>query len=389
MTTFDQGLVALLAERGVSRRAFLKFSATMAGVLALPPSYAPKIAAALASGARVPVIWLEGQDCAGNTEGLLRASHPTVAELVLDVLSVDYHETIMAAAGQDAENARLATMQKYPGGYIAVVEGAVPLADGGIYCTIGGKAFADTVREVCSGALATIAVGSCAFDGGLPAAQGGITGAVGASQAVPGATVVNLPGCPMNVQNLTATIVHFLTFKTWPAVDSMGRPLFAYGQLIHDQCERRAHFERGEYVQAWGDEGARKGWCLYKMGCKGPETYANCPTARFNDGTSWPVKSGHGCVGCTMPRFWDQMAPFYRRIPSIGPFATDVTADQLGLALVGGVTGLSAAHGVASYARKKRMDRTTRERLQAASAPPPAPPSVASSSTDVPAGRNE
>ena len=90
MTTFDQGLVALLAERGVSRRAFLKFSATMAGVLALPPSYAPKIAAALASGARVPVIWLEGQDCAGNTEGLLRASHPTVAELVLDVLSVDY-----------------------------------------------------------------------------------------------------------------------------------------------------------------------------------------------------------------------------------------------------------------------------------------------------------
>ncbi len=393
MTTFDQGLVALLAERGVSRRAFLKFSATMAGVLALPPSYAPRIAAALEKAPRIPVIWREGQDCAGNTEGFLRASHPTVAEIVLDILSVDYHETIMVASGTAAEESMIATMEKYPNQYIAVIEGSIPIADDGVYCTIGGRASRDIAREVIEGALATIAVGSCAFDGGLPAARGGPTGAIGAKDLVPGATVINLPGCPMNVQNLTATIVHYLVLGEWPAVDSYGRPLFAYGQLIHDQCERRAHFEQGEYVVAWGDEGHRKGWCLYKMGCKGPETFANCPTARFNDRTSWPVKAGHGCIGCTMPAFWDQMNPFYRRLPTPPPFASEVTADQVGLAFVGTVAALAATHGVASYARKRRMDAEARAAAAAsagpsAAPPPPEPlPLEPPPSTDVTSGR--
>jgi hydrogenase small subunit len=348
------GLLRALLDRGVSRRSFLKFSAAMAGTLALPHSYVKRIAEALASAPRIPVIWLEGQDCAGNTEAFLRASHPTVAEIVLDTLSVDYHETIMAPAGDAAEKSRLDTMAAHPNGYIAVVEGSVPVGGGGVYCTIGGKAFMDTVHEVCSGALATIAVGSCAFDGGLPGASGGPTGAVGVSAVVPRAKVINLPGCPLNVQNLTATIVHYLTFNDWPAVDSYDRPLFAYGQLIHDQCERRAHFEQGEYVQAWGDEGHRKGWCLYKMGCKGPETFANCPTVRFNDRTSWPVKVGHGCVGCTMPRFWDAMTPFYRRLPTPPPFATEITADQIGLGFVGAVSALAVGHGVVTYVRHRR-----------------------------------
>ncbi len=387
MSTFDHGLAALLARRGVSRRAFLKFSATMAGVLALPPSYAPRIVAALERAPRIPVIWREGQDCAGNTEGFLRASHPTVAELVLDILSVDYHETIMAPAGAAAEESMLATMERYPNQYILVVEGSLPRADGGVYCTIGGRTFESIVREVADGALATITVGTCAFDGGLPAAAGGPTGAVGVSQLVPGLKVINLPGCPMNVQNLTATIVHYLTFEEWPAVDSYGRPLFAYGQLIHDQCERRAHFERGEYVVAWGDEGHRRGWCLYKMGCKGPETFANCPTVRFNDGTSWPVKAGHGCVGCTMPAFWDRMSPFYRRLPPPPPFASDVTADQLGIGFVGAIAGLTAIHGTASYIRRKRMKAEARAAAAGALEPPAGPaPSEAPPPVDPTSG---
>jgi hydrogenase small subunit len=355
MTVTKDPLYRMLVERGVSRRAFLKFSAAMASALALPMSYAPRIAKALETAPRVPVIWLEGQDCAGNTEGFLRASHPTVAEIVLDTLSVDYHETIMAPSGEAAEKSKLDTMRDYNGQYVVVIEGSIPIAENGIYCTIGGRTFKNIVEETCAHAAAVISVGSCAFDGGLPAAAGGPTGAAGVSSIVPKSTVINLPGCPMNVQNLTATIVHFLTFGAWPATDPLGRPLFAYGQLIHDQCERRAHFESGRFVEAWGDEGARKGWCLYKMGCKGPQTYANCPTARFNDGASWPVKTGHGCVGCTMPRFWDQMTPFYGRLPKAPGFANDVTADQIGIGLVAAVAGLSAVHGVASYARKKRQ----------------------------------
>ena len=190
MATVDGSLYQALVARGVSRRSFLKFSTAMAGALMLPASYGTRIAQALSTSKRLPVIWLEGQDCAGNTEAFLRASHPTVAEIVLDTLSVDYHETIMTAAGRQAEAARQATMKAFPGGYIAVVEGSIPLADGGIYCTVGGQAFAETVKEVCSGAMATIAVGSCAFDGGLPAASGGPTGAVGVTSVVPKATVM-------------------------------------------------------------------------------------------------------------------------------------------------------------------------------------------------------
>jgi len=341
----------------------------MTAALALPAAYTGRIAAALSVAPRLPVVWLEGQDCAGNTEGFLRASHPTVAELVLDTISLDYHETIMAAAGEAAEKSLRDTIAAHPGGYIAIVEGAIPLADDGIYCLIAGRTFRSVVEEVCGNALLTIAVGSCAFDGGLPAAAGGPTGAAGVASIVPRAKVVNLPGCPMNVQNLTATIVHYLTFGSLPATDGLGRPYFAYGQLLHDQCERRAHFDAGEYVLAWGDEGARKGWCLYKMGCKGPETFANCPTVRFNDRTSWPVKAGHGCVGCTMPRFWDQMSPFYRRLSNPPGFAVDVTADQIGLGVVGVVAGLSVAHGVLSYARARREDGHGEPGEPAAAAP--------------------
>ena len=269
MSRLDDGLYAAMLQRGMSRRSFLKFSIAIAGALALPATYAPRIAAAVATAPRIPVIWLRGQACAGNTAAFLRATDPTISELLLDLLSVEYDETLMAPSGADAELSRITTMEKYPNGYIAIVEGGIPTADDGVYCMVGGRAFKDVVREVCDGALATIAVGSCAFDGGAPAAAGGPTGAVGVAQVVPGGQLVNLPGCPLNVENLTATIVHYLTFKQWPATDGRGRPLFAYGGLIHNQCERRAHFEFGEFVAAWGDEGVAEGLVPLQDGLQG------------------------------------------------------------------------------------------------------------------------
>jgi len=366
MTRRDDSLYASMVHRGMSRRTFLKFSAAMTTTLALPLSYAPQIAAAVTAAPRIPVIWLRGQSCGGNTRAFMQASKPTTAELLLDLVSVEYLETIMARSGASAELARQQAMEAAPNGYFAVVEGAIPADDGGVYCTVGGRAFSDVVREVCAGALATIAVGSCAFDGGAPAADGGTTGAVGLAKAVPGTTLINLPGCPLNAANLTATIVHYLTFKTLPATDARQRPLFAYGGLLHNQCERRAHFEFGEYVQAWGDEGSQKGWCLYKMGCKGPETFANCPTVRYADGTSWPVKAGAGCIGCTTADFWDSMSPVYGRLPAPLAFAPQVTADQLGLALVGGVAALTVVHGTASSFRLRRWGRQERRAAELA-----------------------
>lgn len=351
---WDERSTTWWKERGVSRRSFLKFCAAMTAALALPDRYIPRIAAALENVRRPALVWLEFQDCAGNTESFLRASKPTVAEIALDVLSLNYHETIMAPAGQAAEKSLMDTVRSEKGQYLAVVEGSIPLKDGGVYCTIGGRTALDMAREVCGNALATIAVGACAWDGGWPAAAPNPTGAVGVREAVPGITLINLPGCPMNVQNLTAVVVHYLTFGALPATDPMGRPLFAYGARIHDNCERRGHYDAGRFVEEWGDEGHRNGWCLYKVGCKGPQTYQNCPAIGWNDGVNWPIAAGHGCIGCAAPHFWDTMTPFYRRLPQIPGFGIETTADQIGVGLTIATAAAFAAHGVVSAMRKKR-----------------------------------
>ena len=348
------GFTAELAARGVTRREFLGFCASMAALLALPRRTAATIAEAL-EGARKPtLVWLEFQDCAGNTESFLRARHPTAAEVILDLLSIDYHETLMAAAGRDAERALARAIREERGRYLAVVEGSIPTGGNGAYCTIGGRAALDIAREVCGGAAATIAIGTCAAFGGIPAAAPNPTGAVGVAEAVPGLrTLINLPACPANPENLTALLVHYLTFGTWPPLDHYRRPLFAYGKAIHDACERRAHYDAGQYADRWGDAGHRTGYCLYKLGCKGPVTFQNCPNIRWNDDTNWPVGCGHPCIGCAEPYFWDTMTPFYRHLPGIPGFRTTTTLDRVGLAATAGVAAAFAAHGVAAALRQR------------------------------------
>ncbi|HUY98965.1 MAG TPA: hydrogenase small subunit [Thermomicrobiaceae bacterium] len=353
MLPTDTDLRAALRRRGISRRDFLGFCASMAGILALPPQYTGQISRALQQATKPVMVWLEFQDCAGNTESMLRSSHPDIVDLVLDTLSLEYHETIMAGAGAQAEAALQRVVSQEKGKYLVVVEGSIPTADGGVYCTIGGRTALDIAREVCGGAAAVLAVGACAWDGGIPSAGPNPTGAVGIQTAVPGINVVNLGGCPHNAVNTAAVLVHYLTFNELPALDSYNRPLFAYGNLIHDQCERRAHFDAGRFVEVWGDEGHRKGWCLYKMGCKGPATDYNCPRVQWNDGTSWPVKAGHGCIGCAGPRFWDAMDPFYGRLPNVPGFGADITAGQIGLGVTAATAVAFGLHGVGSAIRAR------------------------------------
>ncbi|RPJ43259.1 MAG: twin-arginine translocation signal domain-containing protein [Chloroflexi bacterium] len=308
-----------LAKQGVSRRQFLRYCGTLAAVLALPASATEVIAQALALAPRLPVIWLEFQDCTGDTESFLRAAprpdpavngkqDPSLSSLVLDVLSIDYHETLMVAAGEQAEKSRADTIQAYKGQYICVVEGAIPTAYNGYSCIIGGRTALSIAQEVTRSALMTVAFGACAWDGGLAAAAPNPTAAKGVKDAVPGlANLVNIPGCPANVVNLVATIVYYLTYQKLPALDANRRPTFAYGRTVHNQCPRR---ERDE-AAAFGDARHRAGGCLMSLGCRGPETYHNCPTVKWNGGTCWPVEAGHGCIGCTNPAFWDNMSPFY------------------------------------------------------------------------------
>jgi hydrogenase small subunit len=360
---------AELKRRGVSRREFARYCGVVAAALALPKSAAGKIAAALQKADKPVLVWLEFQDCAGNTESLLRASRPTIAEIVLDTLSIDYQETIMAAAGFQAEENLARVVRDKKGTYLVAVEGSIPTGIGGAYCTIGGRSALDIAREVCQGAAATIAIGTCAAFGGLPAAAPNPTGALGVADAVPGLkNLINMPACPMNVENLTSLIVYYLTFHYLPALDDYRRPLFAYGKAIHDNCERRAHFDAGQYVEMWGDEGHRSGYCLYRMGCKGPATFQNCPVVRWNDGTNWPIGCGHPCIGCAEADFWDKMTPFYRHLPAIPGFGLGTNIDKIGLWASAGVAAAFGAHGVISLVQRARGGR-----LKAEHVPPPPP----------------
>jgi hydrogenase small subunit len=285
---------------GMPRRQFLAFCAGLAAAMGLPRHAAAQVANAIERAKRPSVIWLQFQECTGCTESLLRAEHPTLEKLILDVISLDYHETLMAAAGRQADDARRAAMAANKGKYLLVVEGAIPTEIGGSYCKVGGRTAIDLVKECAADAAAVVAIGSCASWGGMPSTSPNPTGASPVAEIL-GKAVLTIPGCPPNPYNFLTTVVHYLVLGKLPELDAKGRPKFAYGRLIHENCERRAHFDAGRFALEFGDEGHRQGWCLYKLGCKGPETYANCPQILFGDAGvgTWPVGAGHPCIGCT------------------------------------------------------------------------------------------
>lgn len=359
-----EDLHAALQARGVSRRDFLKWTSAMTAALMLPPIFKPMVAKAAEAFSRVPVIWLHFAECTGCSEAFLRTYYPNVDDILLDTISLEYHETLMAAAGHQAEACLEKAMADFAGKYVCVIEGAIPTGLNGQYLRLGpkGKTGIEIAKEVTSKAMANICIGSCSAFGNVQAAAPNPTDAKGIKDAI-GVSTINIAGCPPNPANFVGTILHLLMFGAPPALDGHGRPLFAYGKRIHDYCERRPHYDAGEYVQEWGDEGAAKGWCLYKVGCKGPYTYANCSKARFND-MSWPVMAGHGCMGCTEPGFWDKMAPLEKPIAEkpIGFGGVEAEVDTIGAALLGAtVVGVAAHAGITALKGHGQPKNVTEE----------------------------
>jgi hydrogenase small subunit len=338
-----------LREHGVSRRGFLKFCAATASMMALPPSMAPVIAAALEKARRPSVIWLSFQECTGCTESLTRSFSPTVEDLILDVISLDYHHTLQAAAGHQAEAAREQAMRENHGEYLLIVDGSLPGPDMNPgYSTIAGISNYQMLMEAVEGAKAVVAVGTCAAFGGLPAANPNPTGAVSVMDIVKDKPVINVSGCPPVPMVITGVLAQYLVFGKLPDLDEYHRPLAFFGQSIHDRCYRRPFYDKGLFAESFDDEGARKGWCLYRLGCKGPSTYNACATMRWNSGTSWPVESGHPCLGCSEPKFWDA-GGFYAPLsaPLGSPGSTLLAAGVTG-AVVGGVAAALAKRRAAT-----------------------------------------
>ena len=228
----------------VDRRDFIRVCTLALAAVGIPFSAAAEIAQAVVKKKLKPsVIWLHFQECTGCTESLLRTSHPAVSELILDLVSLDYCETLLAAAGHQAEAVLKAAMKENAGKYVCVIEGAIPTKDDGIYCMIGGRTALEIVNDVAKDAGAIIAIGSCASWGGIPSADPNPTGATGAPMVLKGKTVVTIPGCPANPYNLLGTVLQYATYGTLPELDEKGRPKFAYGRTIHEHCPRRAHFD--------------------------------------------------------------------------------------------------------------------------------------------------
>ncbi|EDM23778.1 hydrogenase small subunit [Caminibacter mediatlanticus] len=308
----DKNIEKILEVEGISRRDFLKWVSVTTAMLGLPGFFEPLVAQSINALNKIPVIWMNYQDCAGNSESILRASKPTIDEIIINLISLEFHELLMAPSGTQAENQLEETIQNYEGEYLLFVEGSIPLADNGVYGTIGpsGETYKDHLLRLASKAKAIIAVGNCASFGGVVAANPNPTGATGV-MGVDGINVpiINLPACPVNPETMIGVLIMYALTGELPELDSLKRPLFAYASRIHDRCERRVHFDAGEFVESFGDNASQSGYCLYKVGCKGPFTFNNCPTVKFND-TSWPVDAGHGCIGCSEPGFVDKFGSF-------------------------------------------------------------------------------
>lgn len=351
-------LYSLLAARGVSRRDFLKFCGSIAAMIGLSEAYVPQIAAAVVSGSKLkPTLWLNGGGCSGCTESVAQSDYPDVATIVLDILSVNYIETIMMAQGEDAEKAIADTIKA--GEYIVIYEGAVMTGEDGNTLRIAGRTGLEVLEEAAEGAEAVIAVGSCAVDGGWIAGRPNTTGGTGVMKYLSDVgietPVVNLPACPVNPEWVVALVVDYLILERLPELDDFARPVSMFGQTIHDNCPRRGHFENGEFVNEFGTEEEAMGYCLYKVGCKGPQTFTNCPIVRWNSRSSWCVESGSPCIGCGTvdpisggdSNWVDMNTPFLNRHRDLPIGDSTVQPTTVGVIAGGAVAAGLAIHGLA------------------------------------------
>ncbi|HIQ27194.1 MAG TPA: twin-arginine translocation signal domain-containing protein [Sulfurovum sp.] len=348
----DTSIEEVIKEHGFSRRDFMKWASAATAMLALPANFTPLMAEAIKVADRLPIIWLHMAECTGCTEALLRSANPSIDSLIFDYISLEYQETIMTAVGWQAEQNLEHAIEKYKGRYILMVEGGIPAGDSSHYLTIGGhgKHGEQISIDASEHAAAIFAIGTCSSFGGVQAAAPNPTNAQALSKVVD-KPVINVPGCPPGEKNIVGTLMHYLLYGTLPALDVFNRPKWAYRLRIHDLCERRGHFDAGEFVEHFGDEGAKDGYCLYKVGCKGPYTFNNCSKQKFNQGTSWPIQVGFGCMGCSEPDFWDTMGtvnePLRDRLyhTAFGGLGADATADRIGIGLL-----TATAVGIAAHA---------------------------------------
>lgn len=347
-------------ERGFTRRDFLRMCTALAATMGLDFKQSEKVVKAMEEKERVPVIWLQFQDCTGCSESFIRSTHPTAQSVLLDYISLEYSEVLSTASGHQLEEAMEDVIKKYDKKFILAVEGSIP--DDESYLTVGGQSGKAVYEKVAKHAMAVIAYGSCSTWGGIAGAKPNPTGAKAVTDFDSSNTPVLLvPGCPPISEVMTGVIAHYITFGELPEQDSQGRPKAFYRHRIHDKCNRRAYFDAGLFVESFDDEASKQGYCLYKVGCKGPTTYSSCMEMRWNGGTSNPILSGNPCIGCTEKDFWDE-GPIYDREARIPASQTTINPDKVGAAVVGVAAAGVAVHGAATILKKKHDEKNKQDK---------------------------
>lgn len=339
--------------KGYSRREFLLFCGLATAAAGLAGSGLAQVVEAFETKPRPPIVWLHFQECTCCSESFIRSSHPIVADVIFDTLSLDYTETLQAASGVQAEKTLHDTMSTNQGKYILLVEGSIPMGGDGAYCMIGGKSAEQILKEAADGAAAIIAWGSCASNGCIQSAKPNPTNATPIHKLV-NKPVIKVPGCPPIAEVMTGVVTHVLLFGKIPELDSQGRPKEFYSRRVHDTCYRRPYYDAGLFVESWDDDAARKGYCLYKMGCRGPTTYNACSVTKWNANLSYPIQSGHGCIGCSESGFWDN-GPFYQHLGAFPGFGIESTADTIGATAAAVTAGGVVLHSIISNVRKRKV----------------------------------
>jgi hydrogenase small subunit len=272
----------------------------------------------------VPVVWLQGASCSGCVVSLLNSFSPSIHTVLLRELAPGRHVnvrflmTAMAGSGQQVVDVLTETATERPGGYVMVMEGSIQLGHEQ-FATLGAAgggevSIAEKAAEMARSAMAVVCMGTCAAFGGIPSGAPNPTGACGVAELLAregiDTPVVNIPGCPPHPDWLLGTLAAVVRYGLGAvAVDELGRPTMFYGKLVHETCPRRADFDAGKFARNFGEPG-----CLYELGCKGPVTYADCPTRLWNTGTNWCIGGGSPCHGCVEPDFPDRLSPLYCKI---------------------------------------------------------------------------
>ncbi len=338
----------------LTRRQFLTLCLTATATTGLADILTPFLRQASAQVAlpRPPVIWLELGSCTGESVSLDNTRNPNLYQLFTEYFDLRYHWLYNTVHGDAAVRILLDTVANEVGKFWLIVEGSVMTAANGRYNHIfirDGEMVTGlaALQEFAPKARYIIAVGDCAAFGGPGAAHPNPGGGKGVWDVVTDRIVVNIPGCPSHPDWMTGTFSHLLLYGL-PDLDAYNRPKMFFGRTIHDKCQRRQQFEDGIFAAFPGGDG-----CLYKVGCKGPATHADCPLRQWNNYVNWPVKAGTPCIGCASPHFPDGMMPFYNHLPDVKTRAVHINVAKIGAAAAALGVGTVATHLAAGvFARR-------------------------------------